>query len=307
MVAEVANIVFTKNRPLQLEGYLRSLYTQFPRELIKTYIIFKQELFTEQYTDVFNQYPEAIVIRESDFHSDILGVIEQVQSKYILFGVDDVVFFDKVDFALIDKTFEKVKDDIFGFTLRFNPVSLENSNDRIDTLQIDGQNVYFLDWTKGKTPHTKYPFELCCTFYRTSLVKEFLHNTMSDNKFAQKFFSPESSLVKILPWKMRRKVLKRFGFFFSPNTLESWPCRWCQRNFGKLPPKMFFQELCASAIQVNMVNTSTKNTFDGNDELTVEVLNEKFRQGYRLDTDYVSANKPSGPGCGRDYFKLIKT
>jgi hypothetical protein len=56
-----------------------------------------------------------------------------------------------------------------------------------------------------------------------------------------------------------------------------------------------------------MVNTTTVNTTDGTAEHTVEALNEKFRQGYRLDTDYVAQHKPSQPGCGKDYFRLVKT
>lgn len=297
--------MFTKNRPLQLEGYLRSLYIQFPAERIETKILYKQELFTEQYDEVFDSYRQAEVIRESDFHSNLLDIIERAETKYILFGIDDVIFFDGVDLAVVDETFEKAKGEIFGFSLRFGLQSLEGSNDEIGTLQVAGQEVYFLDWTKGQTPHTRYPFELCATFYRTSLVKYILANTMSNNRLARRFFSPASGLVQSLPRKIRRKILRRFGFIFSPNTLESWPCRWCQRNRDKVPARIYFQKLCASALQVNMVNTCTRNTFDAGADTTVESLNEKFKQGFRLDTEYFSNNPPAGPSCGREYLKLV--
>jgi len=218
-----------------------------------------------------------------------------------------VVFFDGVDFELIDRTFEKCGEEIFGFTLRFDPASLKNGPDEMIDEQVDGQTVYKLDWTGGQTPHTRYPFELCCTFYRTGLVKKILAGPMSSSSAAKRFFSPDSALVKLLPVrKWRRSLLKRFGFFFSPNTLESWPCRWSQRNAGLLPPMTYFQRICASAIQVNMVNTSTANTTDGTAEQTVAALNEKFRQGYRLDIDYVARKQPRQPGCGKDYFRLVK-
>jgi hypothetical protein len=73
-----------------------------------------------------------------------------------------------------------------------------------------------------------------------------------------------------------------------------------------MPRFTYFQKLCASAIQVNMVNTTTSNTISGTGEHTVEVLNEKFRQGYRLDIDYPAENVPAGPGCGKECFRLVR-
>ncbi len=303
----ISNIVFTKNRPLQLEGYLASLYRYFSPELIETSVIYKKELFAREYESVFSQYKDVRVIVEGDFHKDVMGAIDRAKTKYILFGIDDVAFFDRVDFELIDKTFKRGGEEIFGFTLRFSPATLKNGPDEIIAEQVDGQTICKLDWTGGQTPHTRYPFELCCTFYRTDLVKKILAGTMSSNSAAKMFFGPDSVIVKLVPIrKWRRSLLKRFGFFFSPNTLESWPCRWSQRNAETLPRFTYFQRICGSAVQVNMVNTSTANTTDGTAEQTVEVLNEKFRQGYRLDIDYIAQHKPSQPGCGKDYFRLVR-
>ena len=44
----INNIVFTKNRPLQLDAYLEGLHRHFPLELIQTYILYKVELFEEE-------------------------------------------------------------------------------------------------------------------------------------------------------------------------------------------------------------------------------------------------------------------
>jgi hypothetical protein len=303
----ITNIVFTKNRPLQLEGYLRSLYRHLPAELVQTYVIYKQELFTDEYHSVFSQYRDVHVIVEDDFHGDVMDVIDGTKTKYILFGIDDVVFFDGVEFAVTDKTFEKAGEEIFGFALRFSPSTLENGPDEIIAEQVNGQTVYKLDWTRGRTPHTRYPFELCSTFYRTELVKRILEGCISQNSTAKALFAPGSVLIKAVSLAASpRSILKRFGFFYSPNTLESWPCRWCQRNTGLVPHFTYFQKFCAAAVQVNMVNTTTVNTTDGTAEHTVEALNDKYRQGYRLDIDYVAAHKPSGPGCGREHFRLVK-
>jgi len=302
----ISNIVFTRNRPLQLEGYIESLHRYFPAKLFQTYVLYKVELFEEEYELLFRKYPDCVVIKEEDFHSDLLKLLSQINTKYILFGVDDVVYFDSVDFEVIDETFNRFPEDTFGFSLRFSKESIESGNDPVSEAVVAGQTVYRIDWTQGHTPTTRYPFELCATIYPTGLVKKVINNEMNNNLLIKRFFSPGSVLMKVLGQsKLRRRILKRFGYFFSPNTFESWNCRWCQNNSHQLTWFLFFQKFCASAIQVNTVNTSILNISKGTNEKTVEALNDRYKQGDRLDLDFVKNNKPTGTHCGKEKFKLI--
>ena len=303
----ISNIVFTKNRPLQLDGYLESLYRYFPPEIIQTYIIYKEELFGEQYDLLFQEFPGCLVVREKDFHSDFLKVLAQIDTKFILFGIDDVVYFDSVDFEVIDETFARYAGKIFGFSLRFSRENIVNTGDSIYESIVAGQTVYNINWTQGRTSTTRYPFELCATVYPTELVKKVINSTMSSNPVIKSLFSPGSFLIKALgKIKSPRSVLESFGYFYSPNTLESWNCRWCQRNSERLPNYLYFQRHCASAIQVNMVNIPVRKKFDGSGEYTVETLAEKYKHGYKLDINFVSQNKPSGTHCGNECFRLVK-
>jgi hypothetical protein len=302
----VSNIVFTKNRPLQLDAYLESLYRYFPSQLIQTYIIYKMELFDEQYQQLFRKYTDCIVIKESDFHADFLNLLGQISTKYILFGIDDVVYFDSVDFDVIDAIFDKFSDDIFGFSLRSSEQNIRDS-DPLSETTIAGQTVYSLSWTQGRTPATRYPFELCATIYPTVLVKRVIAGMMNSNPLIKKLFSSSSALVNFLAkFVSKRKILKYFGYFYNPNTLESWNCRWCQNHSNQLPRFLYFQRFCASAIQVNTVNVSAKKTFDSPAEFTVETLAEKYRQGFRLDIVFVSQNRPMVTQAGAEYFRLTK-
>lgn len=298
----ISNIVFTKNRPLQLDAYLESLYRHFPSELIRTYIVYKAELFDREYQQLFRKYADCIVIKENDFHSDFLQVLGQVSTKYILFSVDDVVYFDSVDFEVINETFDKFGDDIFGFSLRFDKENVKKSDTVGETI-VAGQTVYSLNWTQGQTPATRYPFELCATIYPTVLAKTVIDGVMNNNPLIKKLFSPGSALMGIFG-KGKRKILKYFGYFYNPNTLESWNCRWCQNHRNQLPGLLCFQKLCASAIQVNMVNTSIRKNFDVSNEHTVEALNEKYKNGFRLDIDFVSRNRPTGTHGGEECFRI---
>jgi len=300
----ISNIVFTKNRPLQLDAYLESLYRYFPPELIQTYILYKVELFDEEYQQLFRKYTDCIVVEEKNFHNDFLQILGQVNTKYIMLGVDDVVYFDSVDIEVIDETFDKFPDDIFGFSLRFNEENVKK-DDSVSETVIAGQSVYRMNWTQGQTPTTRYPFELCATIYRTELVKSIINSSKSNNWLAKKMFSPGSVLMEVLKGsKLKRKILKRFGYFYGPNALESWNCRWCQNHSDQLPAFLYFQKLCASAIQVNMVNVTDRKIFDSSIGYTIDALAQKYRQGYRLDIDYITKNKPAQSHCGIEFFIL---
>lgn len=303
----ISNIVFTKNRPLQLDAYLTSLHRFFPMGISKIYVLYKVELFEKEYEKLFNKYPDCIVVKEKDFHSDFIEILDRIDTEYLLFGIDDVVFFDSVDFSIIDRTFHDQPDNIFGFTMRFGPESLNESSDVIENIEVSNQKVYRLSWLNGQTSHTRYPFELCSTIYKTDLVRKIISSTMNNSALVKKLFLPNSTLIKTLSKVLStRKILKSFGFFFSPNTLESWNCRWCQNHSDQLPPYTYFQRLCATAIQVNMVNTSTKGPFDGANEYTVERLNSKYKDGFRFDIDFVVKNKPNALAGGREYFRLTR-
>jgi hypothetical protein len=275
--------------------------------LFRTYILYKQELFDEEYRQVFEKYPNCMILKECDFHSDLVRILEQVDTKYILFGIDDVVYFDGVDFDVIDGTFDKHGDDIFGFSLRFGREFVEGCGDPISGATTGDQTVYRLDWKQGRTATTRYPFELCATIYRAGLVKEVVNGLMNKNPLVKGLFSPGTVLVRALESvKSARRVLKRFGYFFSPNTFESWCCRWCQRHADGLASGIYFQKSCASAIQVNKVNTSTGESDEGSAEHTVEALAEKYGQGYRLDIGHVAKMRPVDTHAGDEFFKLVQ-
>ncbi len=303
----ISNIAFTKNRPLQLDAYLTSLYRHFPDELIQTYIIYKVELFEQQYRKLFQKHSNCIVIEESDFHSDFLGLLGNIGTKYILFGIDDVVYFDSVDFDVIDETFSKYAEDIFGFSLRFGEKNIRDCGEAINKAAAGGQTIYSLNWKQGRTPGTRYPFELCATIYPTALVKKIISSSQNNNPLAKKLFAPNSGLIKAMgKITSVRSILKYFGYFCSPNTLESWNCRWCQHHSDQLPSLLYFQNQCASAIQVNMVNVTERKFLDGSSDYTVEGLAEKYKQGYRLDIDYIAKNKPMHTHAGLEYFRLTQ-
>ncbi len=293
---------------MQLHGYLEGLRRCFSPELLRTVILYKPELFDAEYEYCFSQFPGCEIIRETDFHSDLLAAIHNTCTDYLLFGIDDVVYFDSVGLEVIEKAFEMLGSDLLGFSLRLDkrqmPEDIEAGN--LKEYKVDNQQVYGANWTKGKTENTQYPFELCATIYRTEDIKRIIAGTMKGGDFMHTRFAPCSFLTKLIGCVYpRRKLLKKLGYFYNPNTFESWCCRHVQNNSDGFGYLLAFQKICASAIQVNCVNTTTYNAWDDDENLTVERLNEKYKEGMRLDIDFIQKNPSQTPHVDRNYFRLI--
>jgi len=160
-------------------------------------------------------------------------------------------------------------------------------------------------WSQNR--HAKYPFELNSTVYKTSLVKKTISHVAKEQPLLKKLFSKNSLRVKLLKKVVSMKnFLLAISTFHDPNTLEGYCYKWCRGNKSKVPDNLYFQKLCASAIQVNIVNTSVDNPIDGTNEHTVEVLNERYIQGYRFDIEAIEKNKPGALSLGQEYFSLVK-
>lgn len=305
--ANIANIVFTKNRPLQLHGYLESLRRFLPSDAMQTYILYKPDLFDAEYETCFRSFPDCRVIRETNFHKDFIRLFESLKTEYVLFGIDDLAYFDGVELSVIEKTFSVLGKKLFGFSLRLDkrqmPEDVAANNVKRET--IDGQILYAVDWIEGQTPNTRYPFELCATIYRTEDIRRLFAAKVSRNYLANRFLYPGSTLATAYGKLFNlRKLYKRFGFFHNPNTLESWCCRYVLRHPKQFGNLLAFQKICATAIQGNTVSVSTLNEAHNSAEMTVEVLNEKYKQGWRLDIDWLEQNKPEQTHSGKDRFRI---
>lgn len=300
----ITNIIFTKDRPLQLHAYLKSLFDHFPAAAMRLIIIYKENLFDDEYQQVFAEFPNCEVKRERDFFDDTWAAINEADTPYLMFGIDDVVFFDTVDLDRIYRCFESYPDEIFGFSLRLrSPSNAAGSPYQIHT--VGGETLYSVDWTRGDTDAAKYPFELCATLYPTDLVRRLLFERTSSRGWARAWLHPSSRLIRAYSRiKSPRSLLKTLGFFYNPNTLESWNCRWCRNHPERFPNRLFFEKPCAAALQVNLVNTATPNEISSEQLFDVHELNRLFRDGYRLNIESVRNDPPTSTHGGRECFHL---
>lgn len=303
----ISNIVFTKNRPLQLDGYLESLRRHLPAEKVQTYIIYKVDMFDEQYREVFERFADCAVVREKDFRDDFMRLFERIETEYILFGTDDVVYYDSVDLALVEDVFRQYQGDIFGFTFKFGPDCLKDTTDSPVEVCVESQNLYKVDWKRAKDRNARYPFELNSTIYRKDLVARILSHVAIERPLLKKIFAQDSGRVRFLNRIVSMKnFLASLETFRDPNTLEGYGYRWCKTHKRILPAYLYFQRLCASTLQINIVNTSVPNPIYGTQEHSAETLNRRFMEGYRIDIGAIEKDKPKSLLAGSQFLKLVK-
>jgi len=306
MKKPLTHIVFTRNRPLQLAGFLESFLRHLGSVAETIHILYKKDLFASDYEQVFREYSRCRVVVESDFHRDFMSIFGQVGTEYLAFSTDDVVYFDEVDFSLIHQTFTDHKD-LLAFTLKFGPEYFSDGKEPIERCSIAGQTVYKVNWRRSTDRQASYPFELNSTIYRTAFVRELLDDISRERPFLKRLLAPGSLALTLAGLFVKRKrILHAINTFHCPNTLEGFGYLWCKKRKRRLAPYLYFQRICATTLQVNRVNTVVANPVYGGEDLSVEVLNEKFRQGYRLDTRYLETHKPTFVRVGHEYVRLIQ-
>jgi len=154
----VSVIVFSKNRTLQLHGYLESLFRYSDISQDRVTVLYS-ECKDISYRQVIDAFPEVTWVRETDFPDNLAAILAQAD-QHILFGCDDVVFTSKFSAQKAIETLDLNKE-VFGFSMRLG----KNIKPRPSILK-KRRGVYQWRWRGCQETHWNYPWELDCTIYR---------------------------------------------------------------------------------------------------------------------------------------------
>lgn len=115
-------IIFSYNRPLQLEALLRSL-DKHVTHLGQVSVLYRSsnKAFETAYQELQQACPSITFVRQGthpkkDFKPLLLNIMQQLTSDYILFAVDDIIVTDKIDIRQCIQALEKTG--AYGFYLR---------------------------------------------------------------------------------------------------------------------------------------------------------------------------------------------
>ncbi len=108
-------ICFSRNRPLQLHGYLESLFRMLddPSAVLVKVLVKSDPEYLPAYRMVADAFKQVRMVYERSFASDLLGLIGN--HPYTCFGCDDVVFVRKVNAR---HAVDLIADDTLSFSLR---------------------------------------------------------------------------------------------------------------------------------------------------------------------------------------------
>jgi len=271
----VAAVIFSKDRAMQLDAALRSLWrccTDATSMTIKVIYFASSALHNDQYEKLKQAYLSAQFIPEKNFKDDLLAALSQ--HDYVMFLVDDNMFVK--DFKLADavSSLEQCSNAL-GFSFRLG------ENTRYCYMLGRQQNLPAFDhldkiilrynWTTAELDFG-YPLELSSSLYR---VKD------------------------IMP------LLDRIDFK-NPNTLELQLEMNKSAYASAKPALLCFDQSVAFCNPVNMVQTMWANKSGKNIDYTPEKLSALFAQGYRIDVDRFSGFVPNS--CHQEVaFEFTKT
>ncbi|RJQ51596.1 MAG: glycosyltransferase [Nitrospiraceae bacterium] len=272
--ASVTGVIFSKDRPLQLDATLRSFYLHCKdadKVSLKVLYAVSGEPFNDAYDALKREHPHVVFIKESDFKSDFLSSLQG--NGYVLFLVDDNIFVR--DFRMSDVT-SCLNDhpDALGFSLRLGRNTTYcyalDKNQKLPEFQFLKDDILKYDWTNGEYDFG-YPLEVSSSVYRTS---------------------------EILPF------INRFPFF-NPNSLEAFMADNSSVFKDMKPALLCYPSSITFCAPLNKVqNTAGTNRASSEISYKAENLSRLFSEGCRID---VSAYNNFAPNACHQEVELKLT
>lgn len=262
----VKSLVFSKDRPMQLWSYLKSLLCLTSIRESEISVIHP---FSDEYQSLHYTFPLINWIIENEyggFDASLRHYANDLDDNDImLYGCDDVVWIRPCTMNVVPQVLKDPA--VLGFSYRLG------INTK-DLPQNKGDNAIFVwDWTQSKH-HFYYCFDLMASCYRGSLLKEILNQ--NENIKTPNF-------------------LESYGVNY---------CFKNKRNEQPLMA-MFNTNNYAVAFDVNRVQHEFANKINGTIEQDAETLKNDFNHNKRIDWRKAFNSIDPEPFVGTRYWQII--
>lgn len=263
------SIIFTKNRSLQLEGYLNSYFYYTDAKPEDTYLVTPNKNTIDSKNNIIR---DCIIRYENDFRETLRTIVDEAyDDESILLGVDDFVWFKPFNLEIAKEELHKNRTNTVGFTLRLG--SNIYPYDMRWNLSNDPKVIVW-DW-RNKPTHFGYPFDISQSIYKAKLLKEILN----------------------LPNPIR-----------LPNDLESVGVQYIiNKKQNELPYYMCMNtESYGGCVDINRVQNIYKNKVQGTDKHAAESLERFYKDGFKLNWSNYYNFKPTDCFIGTERLQLYK-
>lgn len=176
-------IVFSKDRPWQLQQYLRSFH-KFAQTTKKVEIFVIWAASNDEYASRYqkiisdNEAPHPLMWRETSFANDLDTILSIANGQFLIWGVDDVLFYRPFDLdvaaAILDRD-----ESVLSFAMRMSPAinycQPAHMGSEPPLFEPIGDNLIKYNRITANGLEAKYGWEVSASMYRTQDVKETLH------------------------------------------------------------------------------------------------------------------------------------
>jgi glycosyltransferase involved in cell wall biosynthesis len=262
-MSDIQGLIFSKDRPLQLDGTLQS----FKRHCRDAAGVTVRVLYTAStsrirsfYRQLMREHPEIHFVEEFDFRRDVnflLGMHE-----FVLFLVDDCLFVG--DFSLAECTAALGRHpDAIGVSLRLGKNTTTcyalHKPQRLAAMHPVSESLQAFHWP-GMDGDFGYPLEVSSSIYRAADLRE---------------------LLAEIPFR-------------NPNTLEAELANRAERLREIRPVLLCPGQSLAFCAPVNLVQQVCENRAGSQPELSAGALADKFANGWRIDVARFDGFVPTG-------------
>ncbi len=271
-----ACVVFSKDRPLQLDATLQSLKLNcgdLGTSAVRVLYTTSHPRFATQYRVVVAEHADVEFVREEHFKPALLEMVQE--TNHVMFLVDDALFVGPLSLA---RTIQVIDEDpaCLGFSYRLGRNNTycytHDQPQRLPVFRDLGVDLLTFDWTDAEFDFG-YPLEVSSSLYRTA---------------------------DILP-------LLRELEYRNPNTLESALAQHANSYREAQPRLACYSQSVAVSVPANLVQTAWKNRVVGNAALTAEALCDTYARGQRLDVERYRGVVPNACHQALDFFFLRRS
>ena len=245
----ISIIIFSKDRAMQLELCLRSIYAHIV-PAPKIYVLYRDTTpdFTTGYTKTRALYPDVLWVRESNFHTNFYDICHQIQTPYFLGLTDDDVVIRPPN---LEKLLPAYSDDVATISLRINPKINYCHPAKLELITPEFESIMPIlrwRWTKcDARGEWGYPHPINAHVYKMSYFNHLLVNAI----------------------------------FSTPNELEAW-----LNHHRDLTKPYLIADTKTSILNIPNNLTQTGYTPHNNQEKnSTFALNTLFLRGYKINTD----------------------
>lgn len=227
-------IIFSKDRPLQLTALLQSM-NHFVKGSANVHVLYNcsNREYEIAYANVQKQFSKATFTRESVFRDDLLRLLKNIQTYWLFFLVDDIIFTDEVNLGNLLETVPSAS----IVSLRLHPgitySYMTGKEQAPPVLRKISDDLLTFEWHKGGIDWS-YPLSVDGHIFETVEIVRLINRCT---------FKAPNSLEAALQKYSKLMGRLKIGVCFRVPKIVNFPLNRVQNEFANLAGEVSTEKL----------------------------------------------------------------